>query len=83
MTADEGTLARARAGRLFVSGAGRMRVGEELLEVAAGQVEVVEAMADGALERFDADVACGVTGIAGPDGGSDEKPPLSGEEPPL
>jgi nicotinamide-nucleotide amidase len=40
----------------------------------AVSVEVVEAMADGALDRFDADVACGVTGIAGPDGGTDEKP---------
>jgi len=36
--------------------------------------EVAEAMADGALARFDADVACSVTGIAGPDGGTDEKP---------
>jgi nicotinamide-nucleotide amidase len=35
---------------------------------------VAEAMADGALARFEADVACAVTGIAGPDGGSEEKP---------
>jgi competence/damage-inducible protein CinA-like protein len=36
--------------------------------------EVAEAMADGALDRFDAGVACAITGIAGPDGGSKEKP---------
>ena len=36
--------------------------------------EVAEAMADGALERFEADVGCAVTGIAGPDGGTEEKP---------
>jgi nicotinamide-nucleotide amidase len=36
--------------------------------------EVAEAMADGALGRFAADVACAVTGVAGPDGGTEEKP---------
>jgi nicotinamide-nucleotide amidase len=36
--------------------------------------EVAEAMADGALERFSADIGIGLTGIAGPDGGSEEKP---------
>jgi nicotinamide-nucleotide amidase len=36
--------------------------------------EVAEAMADGALERFDAHVAAAITGIAGPDGGTEEKP---------
>jgi nicotinamide-nucleotide amidase len=40
----------------------------------AVSAEVAEAMADGAVERFDADVSCSVTGIAGPEGGTEEKP---------
>lgn len=36
--------------------------------------EVAEAMADGALRRFGADVGCAVTGVAGPGGGTEEKP---------
>jgi nicotinamide-nucleotide amidase len=36
--------------------------------------EVAEAMADGAIERFSADVGCSITGVAGPDGGTEAKP---------
>jgi nicotinamide-nucleotide amidase len=50
-------------------------VDSDLLEKkGAVSPEVAEAMAIGALERFDADVAVSITGIAGPDGGSEEKP---------
>ena len=40
----------------------------------AVSVEVAEAMAEGALARFEADVAVAITGVAGPGGGSEEKP---------
>ena len=42
--------------------------------VGAVSTEVAEALALGATQRFEADVGIGITGIAGPGGGSEEKP---------
>jgi nicotinamide-nucleotide amidase len=42
--------------------------------VGAVSAEVAEAMATGAAGRLGADIGVGITGIAGPDGGSTEKP---------
>lgn len=50
-------------------------VDAELIErVGAVSAEVAEQMALGALKRFDADFAVSTTGIAGPTGGSEQKP---------
>lgn len=50
-------------------------VSEALIEeYGAVSQQVVEAMAAGALIRFDADYALSISGIAGPDGGTVEKP---------
>ena len=50
-------------------------VGDDILDT-FGSVSIATAwaMAHGLLERSDADIAVSITGIAGPDGGSDKKP---------
>src|SRR3954471_8781615 len=42
--------------------------------VGAVSVEVAEALADGACDRLGADLGVGITGVAGPDGGTEDKP---------
>jgi nicotinamide-nucleotide amidase len=50
-------------------------VPSELIErFGAVSEQVAEALASGAMERFRADVGIGLTGIAGPAGGSEDKP---------
>ncbi len=50
-------------------------VDPELIErFGAVSTEVAEALAEGIAERFDAELGVGVTGIAGPGGGTPEKP---------
>jgi nicotinamide-nucleotide amidase len=47
---------------------------ELILRFGAVSSEVAQALADGACKLFEADIGVGITGIAGPDGGTEEKP---------
>jgi nicotinamide-nucleotide amidase len=47
---------------------------ELIARVGAVSVEVAEALAEGAIAALDADVGVGITGIAGPGGGTPDKP---------
>jgi nicotinamide-nucleotide amidase len=47
---------------------------ELIARFGAVSTEVADALADGAAARFGAEIGIGITGVAGPDGGSEEKP---------
>jgi nicotinamide-nucleotide amidase len=50
-------------------------VPEQLIErYGAVSPEIAEAMAEGALARFHGDLGVGITGVAGPQGGTEAKP---------
>ncbi|OYX92904.1 MAG: competence protein, partial [Novosphingobium sp. 35-62-5] len=50
-------------------------VSEDLIDTfGAVSIAVAWSMAQGALKKSSADVAVAITGVAGPDGGSDQKP---------
>ena len=78
LTGRPGSSAYVRGGLVVYSNeakVGLAGVGAELIEsFGAISPEVAEALADGAMERFGADVGVGVTGVAGPGGGTPEKP---------
>ncbi|MGH3753069.1 MAG: competence/damage-inducible protein A [Pseudonocardiaceae bacterium] len=65
-----GVVAYSNAAKIELLG-----VPAELIEQhGAVSPQVTRAMADGARDRFGADVGCGITGVAGPGGGTDAKP---------
>ena len=65
-----GLVVYANAAKMALAG-----VEQALIErVGAVSVEVARALAEGAAERLSADVGVGITGVAGPGGGSEDKP---------
>ena len=73
-----GSSAYVRGGLIVYSNEAKVALAgvdpEVIARVGAVSGEVADALADGARERLEASVGLGVTGIAGPDGGTSEKP---------
>ena len=67
---DRGFVTYSNEAKVSLLGVGQ----SDLDQFGAVSVEVAAAMARGAIKHSDADVAVSVTGIAGPGGGSPEKP---------
>lgn len=78
LTSIPGSSEVMEMGFITYSNAAKMRflgVDREILDTfGAVSIAVAWSMAQGALDRTDADVAVSITGIAGPDGGTAQKP---------
>lgn len=78
LTEPPGASGYFAGGLIVYSNEAKMRLAgvspEALARHGAVSVEVAAELADGARENLGADIGVGVTGIAGPGGGSDEKP---------
>ncbi len=78
LTDRAGSSAYVRGGLVVYSNEAKVAlagVSSDTLErVGAVSQEVAEALADGAIARLDSDVGVGITGVAGPGGGTPEKP---------
>ncbi|MCU0312490.1 MAG: nicotinamide-nucleotide amidohydrolase family protein [Solirubrobacteraceae bacterium] len=78
LTEPAGASAYVRGGLVVYANEAKVAlagVDPALIEVhGAVSEQVARALADGAIERLDADVGVGITGIAGPAGGTEEKP---------
>ena len=78
LTERPGSSAYARGGVVAYSDEAKvdlLGVDPELIRAhGAVSPECADAMADGALARFEADTAVAITGVAGPGGGSEDKP---------
>ncbi len=78
LTERPGSSEVVRGGLVVYSNAAKVRLAgvDEALIASHGavSVQVAEALADGARLRLDADVGVGITGVAGPGGGTEAKP---------
>lgn len=78
LTVPEGASKFFQGSAVTYSNAAKTRIlsvpESELEEFGAVSAEVAKSMAEGALEIFEADFAVSITGIAGPSGGTEEKP---------
>jgi nicotinamide-nucleotide amidase len=78
LTELDGASAYVMGGAVTYSNEAKVRVlgvpARMIAEHGAVSNEVAEAMADGALAEFESTIGVGITGIAGPTGGTEEKP---------